>query len=293
MNQTVLVTGATGRVGRRLCRHLADAGHTVRATDLHYAPIEGVKVRVANLLDREVPYELVDGVDAIIHLGNHPSPGRVDAQRTCLENSSMNLHLFQAAAELGVKRIIFASSIQVFGNQRTYPEREKPSHLVRLPLDGSTPPRPANTYGLSKLLGEKMLAYFHDQFGITTVALRFPHILGSYSASRWFRRYTREANEWTNLDEGLTLLCLEDAVTLMAALVQRPASGSHILFPAVSLIPKELKSPQVLRECYPGVEWTVPPEELQDLVDRRELEDLTGWKPVKTIELISEQSDED
>src|SRR5690242_14768107 len=116
----VLVTGAAGRLGRAVCPLLQSAGMDVRATDRRADSSLFYQIDVATLLDRERCYQLVDGVEAIVHLGNWASAGSADAQTVFNENTSMNMNVFQAAMERGVRRIVFASTIQVILGQRPF-----------------------------------------------------------------------------------------------------------------------------------------------------------------------------
>ena len=81
--------------------------------------------------------------------------------------------------EAGVKKIIFASSIQAITGYRKYTEerQQKPSELPYLPLDGNVALNPGNPYAASKVAGEMLLRYFSKFHGISAFALRFPMLL--------------------------------------------------------------------------------------------------------------------
>src|SRR4051812_6943064 len=156
----VLVTGAVGRLGRACCPILQSAGMEVRATDRRSDPTLSYHVEVASLLDRERCYQLVDGVDAVVHLGNWASAGMADAQTVFNENCAMNMNVFQAAMERGVRRIVFASTIQVILGQRPFGGLSapvQPSDYPYLPLDGNTPPNICNPYAASKAASEQQM----------------------------------------------------------------------------------------------------------------------------------------
>src|SRR5438034_1203665 len=125
-------------------------------------------IEVADIRIREPCYPLVDGVNAVVHLANYPNASAGVAQDVFNENCAMNMNIFQAAVEAGVKKIIFASSIQAITGVR--PSRDagaqKPSDLPYLPLDGDVPPNPGNPYAASKVAGEMLLKYFGKFHGI-------------------------------------------------------------------------------------------------------------------------------
>ena len=137
----VLLTGAAGRIGFAVAQHLSGAGFDVRAADKVYRGDLPAPLEVVDLLDREVCYRLLEGVEAVVHLANHPGPRRDDPQKLYNENVSMNMNVFEAAAQMGVGKIVFASSIQAMTLQRRERDGESlpPSKLAYLPLDGDSP----------------------------------------------------------------------------------------------------------------------------------------------------------
>ncbi|MBD3392520.1 MAG: NAD-dependent epimerase/dehydratase family protein, partial [Chitinivibrionales bacterium] len=99
---TVLLTGACGRLGQVVCRHLVDRGFDVRATDVDKRTKLPVPVAVANLLDREGCYRLLDGIEAMVHLAGHPNDFARDPQTTYSENVRITVNLMHAGLESGM-----------------------------------------------------------------------------------------------------------------------------------------------------------------------------------------------
>src|SRR5690606_23062551 len=87
----LLVTCATGRLASHVCRALLDSGYEVRATDQRFVVGFPVRVELGDLRDEHFVYRLLEGCDAVVHLGNHPNaycgPSR---QRLLAENVAMN-----------------------------------------------------------------------------------------------------------------------------------------------------------------------------------------------------------
>ena len=157
---------------------LQSTGMEVRATDRRADLSLPYPVDVATLLDRERCYELVDGVDAVIHLGNWASAGMADAQTVFNENFADEHERVPGGDGIrGVRRILFASTINVILGQRPFGgtgAAVPPSDYPYLPLDGNTPSNICNPYAASKSASEQLLQYsrWHG-----SVAIRFPMLL--------------------------------------------------------------------------------------------------------------------
>src|SRR6187431_1060862 len=131
----VLVTGGTGKLGLATCQALARRGYEVRATDQKLPPEFPWSAELGDLKDEFFVHRLVRGVGAVVHLGNHPNAfAGPSPQRILAENTQMNANVFQACAQLGVERLIFASSVQAF-LYTDYNRMGPPYRLPYLPLD--------------------------------------------------------------------------------------------------------------------------------------------------------------
>jgi len=148
----ILVTGASGFLGRLLVPALANAGFAVRAAsrractaDEHPA-IEAVKV--PGLEPAFDLTALLDGVDGIVHLAGiaHASETIQEAEYMAV-NAEATAHLARTAVHAAVRRFVFMSSV-----------RAQTGPVARKILNESEPPRPTDAYGRSKLKAEEMLA---------------------------------------------------------------------------------------------------------------------------------------
>ncbi|WP_414450078.1 NAD-dependent epimerase/dehydratase family protein [Burkholderia sp. 22PA0099] len=166
----LLLTGAAGNLGRQLRAALGDWADIVRVTDI--APLGETAAHeeavVADLADRAAVNALVDGVDAIVHLGGIS----VDAPFDALIEANIRgvYNLYAAAHQFGVRRIVYASSNHVVG-----------FHPVTEVVDVDSPARPDSLYGVTKCFGESLSRYYFDRFGLETVCLR---IGSSFEAPR-------------------------------------------------------------------------------------------------------------
>jgi nucleoside-diphosphate-sugar epimerase len=253
-----------------------ERGHTVRAADRMYRADLPVRVDVVDLLDRHACYQILDGAEALVHLANHPSFGRGrDPQTVCNENVCMNMNVFQAAADTGVSKIAFSSTIQVLTTNRcTAPGRRRPL-FPYLPLDSDVPADPDNPYSLSKALSEDMLLYFARLHGMSCVAVRFP-FLSDGDAERWLAANDHDS---TAVPEAFSSLQLPDAAALLEAVITSDLPGYRTYFPAVSRIEPGKTVADVIRQYYSDVPLRKPIEQIEGLIDISKIEKETGWRP--------------
>lgn len=158
---TILITGAAGRLGTELRRGLAPL-----ARKLRLASREGITDLAPN--EESVAFDLADeaaviaaceGVDAIVHFGGVP------LERPWAEILQSNIigsyHIYEAARKHGVRRVVYASSVHAIGY-----------HRLEDNIDSNAPHRPDGLYGLSKCFVEDLGRLYWDKFGIESVALR-------------------------------------------------------------------------------------------------------------------------
>ena len=161
MKRKVLMTGASGRIGRFLTAHLPDRYDLVLSDIVEPADTRGFSFVKADITDFEAVLALCQGVDTVIHLAANPNMEAVWESLLPL-NIEGAYHVFEAAHQAGCRRVIFASSINaVFG----YPPDVQ--------VHANMPTRPPNLYGATKVWGEAVACYYADQKNISTICLRF------------------------------------------------------------------------------------------------------------------------
>ncbi|MEZ0164695.1 NAD-dependent epimerase/dehydratase family protein [Kineococcus sp. LSe6-4] len=166
MTAPLLLTGASGNVARLLLPALRD--RPLRLLD-RTAPAEpdgvepdGAEVLTGDLGDRDLLARAVEGVDAVVHLAGDPSP-----TATWEELRGPNVDgfaaLLGAAAEGGVRRVVYASSVHAMGRY------EVAGHV---PVDPARAPAPCCAYGATKAFDEAVAGVFAHRWGLSTIGLR-------------------------------------------------------------------------------------------------------------------------
>ena len=113
----ILVTGASGRIGRYVVKELVSAGHNVTGVDILSSEAKSSRFLRVDLTDAGEVYQALRAAkaEAVIHLGAWANAGVVPDTRTYGDNVQGTFNLFQACADLGIQRVVSASSAQVYG----------------------------------------------------------------------------------------------------------------------------------------------------------------------------------
>jgi nucleoside-diphosphate-sugar epimerase len=197
----IVVTGGSGRLGQFVIRDLLAYGYQVLSLD-RVPPREKLCASwLADLRHSGDLFEALRGVYGVIHLGAYQAPNLAPDAETLSNNVSSTYNVLRAAADMGVKKIVIASSTAAFGF--IYATRLwAPKYL---PLDEQHPSRPQDSYGLSKVLGERIadsIVTVHRD--LTISSLRFPGVNFDLSyesfRNRWRNPRTRASGFWTYID---------------------------------------------------------------------------------------------
>lgn len=203
MFDRLLLTGAAGGLGRQLRPRLRMRCRQLRLSDA--APMDaagpGEEVIVAPLQDKAATMALLQGVQAVVHLGG------VSTEHSFEDILPANIvgayHVYEGARVHGVRRVVFASSNHVTG---FYTQGET--------VTPQMPVRPDGYYGLSKAFGENLAQLYFDRWGIETVSLR---IGSSFPAPRDRRMLA-------------TWLSYDDLERLVWAALTAPVVGHSVIY---------------------------------------------------------------
>jgi nucleoside-diphosphate-sugar epimerase len=175
-DEQALVTGGAGFIGSHLVDALVERGARVRVLDdlstgsrQNLASVAGrVELVEGDIRDAGVCREACEGVRWVFHqaaLGSVPR-SMEDPATTIAINVAGTTHVFAAARDAGVERVVYASSSSVYGDSEALPKREGEEGRMLSP------------YGLSKLQCEELADVFFRCFDLELVGLRYFNVYG-------------------------------------------------------------------------------------------------------------------
>lgn len=167
----LLLTGAHGFIGRAVMAELARLDMPVHALDLGPPPA-GLPANTrwidASVTDAQALRQAMDGCGKVLHLAFMMDLEAEHAMASTTTNMLGTTRVFETARELGLERVVWASSVMVYGPRGAYADG---------PVDETDEPMPRTAYGAAKLALEWIARSYLRQ-GLETVGLRFTTVFG-------------------------------------------------------------------------------------------------------------------
>jgi nucleoside-diphosphate-sugar epimerase len=199
----IFFTGGSGKAGRHAIAHLVERGYTVTNADLAPLNMPGVADLRVDLTDaghvfnalhafaRGEEQEAGTGTpryDAIVHFAAVPSLMLRPDNETYKVNVSSTYNILDAAAKLGIRKVIFASSETTYGIC-FYDGVKKPAYI---PIDEEHPTVPQDSYAMSKIVNEVTARSFQERTGFDIYGLRINNVIEPHKYATKFPPFMKD-----------------------------------------------------------------------------------------------------
>ena len=247
----IVVTGGSGKAGRACIDELVAHGYELCNIDLVSGGNESVPFSQVDLTDFGQTMAALSGIDervhkvtGIVHLAAIPAPGRAPNHVTFETNTISTYNVFEAARQLQIKNIVWASSETVLG----LPFEIPPPYV---PIDEEYPGRPETAYSLSKLVGEEIAKQFcRWDPELKIIGLRLSNVMSPEDYARFpsFQDDARKRkwNVWSYIDA-------RDAAQAFRLALEADVKGAEVFIIANADTVMLRDNKALLAEVFPNV----------------------------------------
>lgn len=251
----ILVTGATGFIGTRLCELLIDQGHEVRGISRSGSgAVAGVDYQANDFTHAHSTSESLRDIDCVIHLAGRAHVLNKRNDETALYrvvNCDATVQFAREALEAGVKRFVFISSIGANGNQS-----------ARQRFTEDSIPAPVAEYARSKLEAEEGLKALLQTSDMQLVIIRPPLVYGADAPGN-FRTLLKVVDKgipspFALVRNARSLISVDNLALLIALAAQHPDAGGQVFLASDG---SDVSTDQILAALAEGMgrrAWSIP-----------------------------------
>ena len=273
----IVVTGGSGKAGRACIQDLLAHHYEVASVDLVRPADSNLPFSRVDLTDFGQTVAALSGIDervrkvtAVVHLAAIPAPGLATNAVTFATNTISTYNVFEAARQLGIKNVVWASSETVLG----LPFETPPPYV---PIDEEYPGRPESAYSLSKLVGEEMAKQFcRWDPELKIIGLRFSNIMEPEDYTRFpgFQDDARKRkwNCWGYIDA-------RDAAQAIRLALESKIKGAEVFIIANADSVMERDNQGLLKEVFPDVPHKRSFGPNETLLSIEKARAVLGYKP--------------
>jgi len=279
----IIVTGGSGKVGRACVRDLMEHGYDITSIDMVPPPGQtnpptpgNVRYSRADVTDfgqamaaLSMIDERVEKVTGVVHLAAIPAPGQAPNHVTFTVNTVSTYNIFEAARQLGIKNVVWASSETVYG----IPYPKGPAYV---PVDEDIQ-HPETAYSLSKLVGEEMAKqYCRWDPELKIIGLRFSNVMEPQDYER-FPSFdadprSRHWNLWTYIDA-------RDAAQAIRLALESDIKGAEVFGIANADSVMSRANEDLLKEVYPKAKRKTAFSKNDSLISIEKARRVLGYEP--------------
>jgi len=282
----VIFTGGSGKAGRHVVQYLVDQGYRVLNLDTKPLDNPAVRTLITDITDSGQVFNALSSytglhefdpnlapepIDAVVHFAAIPRIMIVPDNEVYRINVMGTYNVIEAAAKLGIRKVIIASSETTYGLVFNHTPRD-PEYF---PLDEDYPVDPRDSYALSKICNEKTAQAFAGRTGMDIYAIRIGNVIEPHEYAGFPGFFAkpdfRKRIAWSYIDA-------RDLGQIVDLGIQKDGLGFQIFNAANNDTSSDLPTPELLRRYFPGVPVKGELGEYETLLSNRKTRDVLGFQ---------------
>lgn len=264
----IIVTGAKGGTGRSIVRVLREAGYDAFGLDVKAVEAGDKNYAQVDVTDAARLRDVLRGADGVVHFGSLPTDEGHAVAEVFQNVTGGGFNVLNASADAGIKRVVLASSMEVYGDLFKQPH---------LPVTEQSPLAPRSIYGASKVLLEQLASDYCRWHGMSIAAFRLGRIVYEECFDSRLKRHTESDASAANV-----LWCYVDArdvATACQAWLESDVRGFRPFNVAVEDVCVETPTRELLAKFYSHVaDRRAAFDDHQTPFDSTALRAALGWK---------------
>ena len=286
MTKRIIFTGGSGKAGRHVVQHLVEHGYQVLNLDTKPLDNPHVRTLITDITDSGQVFNAMSStmelhefapdlrpkpVDAVVHFAAIPRIMIVPDNEVFRINTMGTYNVIEAAAKLGIKKTIIASSETTYGVVFANEPRD-PKYL---PLDEDYPVDPMDSYALSKICNERTAHAFAQRFESDIYAIRIGNVIEPHEYAKFPEFFKtpdgRKRITWSYIDA-------RDLGQIVRLAIEKDGLGYQVFNAAQNDCSSDLPTAELLRRYYPNVPVKGTLGEFETLLSNRKTREVLGFK---------------
>ncbi len=264
----IVVTGAKGGTGVSIVQLFREVGYRTIGVDLKPCGMLEQDYCQLDLENGAGVHDVLAGAKAVIHFGSLPTDEWTTWEAAYRNLALGGFNILQAAANLGIKRVVFAGSPMIYGPYNLQPY---------LPIDEDSRQAPESIYGAVKQNLELLAQNYSRWHGMAIASLRPQRIVYEGSYEWRFRKYTSNdeaaaSNLWAYIDA-------RDVATACLAWVESDRQGFEAFNVAADDVCTTTPTRELLHRFYPHIQLRCELSDHVGLINCDKLKTMLGWRP--------------
>jgi nucleoside-diphosphate-sugar epimerase len=286
MTKRIMFTGGSGKAGQHVVQYLVEQGYQV--LNLDTKPLDNPKVRtlITDITDSGQVFNALSSymglhefdpslraqpVDAVVHYAAIPRIMITPDNELFRINTMGTYNVIEAAAKLGIKKVIIASSETTYGLVFA----NEPRAPVHFPLEEDYPVDPMDSYALSKICNEATAKAFAQRYDIDVYAIRIGNVIEPHEYDLfpgWFADPGfRKRIAWSYIDA-------RDLGQITKLAVEKDGLGFEVFNAANDDTSSDLPTQELINRFYPGTPVSREMGEFETLLSNRKAKEVLGFK---------------